>query len=153
MCLKWHTNSYTVHYIWSKPYGPWSKLVHYIGNTVPFGMHPSLTLVFLQVGSESEWSVWCDETGPNPMRLIGPLLMDREENVHILNSGQSTKWPLSGGSQLPNGLIKEVVQGKGESWPCHLPRLSLLFLPRLRETDMESPRGLCWSQCRILALV
>lgn len=64
--------------------------------------------------------------------------------------GQSTKWPLSGGSQPPNGLIKEVVQGKGESWPCHLPRLSLLFLPRLRDTDMESPRGLCWSQCSYL---
>ena len=27
-----------------RPYGPWSKVVHYIGNRVPFGMYPESRL-------------------------------------------------------------------------------------------------------------
>jgi hypothetical protein len=31
---------YVVHYFWPKPYGPWSKAVHYKGNSVSFGTFP-----------------------------------------------------------------------------------------------------------------
>ena len=30
---------YIVHYFWSEIYGPGSKVVHYVGNRVPFGTH------------------------------------------------------------------------------------------------------------------
>jgi hypothetical protein len=35
---KWHSIPYIVHYFWPEGYRPWSKVVHYIGNRVPFGM-------------------------------------------------------------------------------------------------------------------
>lgn len=38
LCTKWHPTPYIVHYVWPKPYGPWSKVVLCKGNGVPFGM-------------------------------------------------------------------------------------------------------------------
>ena len=37
-CSKCHL----IHFI--VPYAPWTKVVHYIGNRVPFGMHPKSTI-------------------------------------------------------------------------------------------------------------
>jgi hypothetical protein len=38
--LKWHPIPYIAHFeFWKGPYGSWSKVMHYIGNRVPFGMH------------------------------------------------------------------------------------------------------------------
>lgn len=34
ICPRWHTIPYDVHY------GPWSKVVYYNGNRVPFAMQP-----------------------------------------------------------------------------------------------------------------
>ena len=37
---KWDHIPYIVHYFWAWPIGIWSKVVHYIGNRVPFGEQP-----------------------------------------------------------------------------------------------------------------
>lgn len=35
---KWHPVLYIVEYFWQETFGPWLKVVHYVGNRVPFGM-------------------------------------------------------------------------------------------------------------------
>ena len=42
LCLwpKWQPIPCIVHYLWPEPYGPRAKIVHCIGNRVPFGTHP-----------------------------------------------------------------------------------------------------------------
>ena len=40
MCPKWHAIPDVVHYFWAEPYGPWSKLVPYIVNRLPFRTEP-----------------------------------------------------------------------------------------------------------------
>jgi hypothetical protein len=37
----WHPTPYIVHFCWPEPCEPWSKLVQYIGNRVPFGTQSS----------------------------------------------------------------------------------------------------------------
>jgi hypothetical protein len=46
-CPKWHPIPYLVHHFWQGPIELWSKVVHYIGNRVPFGMQTSTTLLLL----------------------------------------------------------------------------------------------------------
>lgn len=36
---KWQPIPYKAHYVWPEPYGPWAKVVHYIGCRIPFGTH------------------------------------------------------------------------------------------------------------------
>ena len=37
LCPKWHLNPYIVHYVWSEPCGPCTKVVYNIGSRVPLG--------------------------------------------------------------------------------------------------------------------
>lgn len=37
---RWHPIPYVVRYFWSGPKGLWSRVVHYVGNGLPFGTHP-----------------------------------------------------------------------------------------------------------------
>jgi hypothetical protein len=41
---KCHPVPYIVHYFWPEPYGPWLKVVHYVGNRVPLRMQSCFPL-------------------------------------------------------------------------------------------------------------
>jgi hypothetical protein len=94
---QWHPVPYIVHYFWPGSIGLWSKLVHYVGNRVPFGTHSWFKL-----------KSWTWSTGPTSMSMLNAPVEWRQRFVIVY-------WLIESHSPSVWDLLRNIVLARGWS--------------------------------------